>query len=310
MGKIAKPISNKPIDPSLLTTQKDLDKLSHKTYQLTTNEVVFRKYLTIMANTLITAVDQINWRILKYLTEPTSDVTAKLLFHSSYILQMITALSTIHGMYYDIISKTRTNYSFPILPAIIGQDSVLRKQIPDFVYYGFETIHNVDEVLISKPLLKLRILHTELVKLMNHVDLVKNQTLIDQLAQQSNQIQTRIQRAICINGLLPSHPNSRDNMDRYDYHFCDSYRRVKKNNTIKCDRRVRNDYDNNLMIENLYRELNTPLGPLGPTGAPSFPALPPPPNSLNIYASRCSSTNEWERNMNVVNYQLLKSFKF
>jgi hypothetical protein len=162
------------------------------------------------------------------------------------------------------------------------------------VFSGFETVNNLTEHLISKPLIKIWLLHKEvLTTIKTHRpqftptcfrELTKNQTMMDQLSQKSNDMQHQLQMAYCLNAISPQHPNYKKNLVYYENIFC----KTRPVQDLKnCDKKMMADYDRQIMLNNAY-----------PKHVGEVSALP---TSAEIYSHQCANLPEiWTTKVNVV----------
>lgn len=297
IGKYAIPVGNQSIPLEELGKSGELNKLSRKNYQLTPIEQINLTQMITILNTYLNNIDTFHQKHVDTLSRIKS-TEGLLLFYSAYLLHTVNALVDVYRTYFGFSVINRRTYTFPILPSVIGQDSALKLWTPELVYYGFETSNFFTEGLTTKPILKLKLLHQELLKhsTSKYPNITKNNDILNRLATTVNQLQSVFQKTVCVNALIPTSDkitiqpsvlHSKKDQASYDKLFCDGYKHFNKQNK-SCNPTFRREFDDHVMIENYYHEITN---------------KPHVKNSLTYYMEQCEQT-EWMNKVNIINYQI------
>ena len=311
--KLAVPVANTKISSS---TQSELNRVHNKRYHLTTAEAQYRQQVVMILNTFLGNVDRIHADYGKKLSHKPVDISNGLIFYSSYMLEILTSLLEVYQMLYAITVKTRGNYVFPLVPYVTGEQLRLQKWTPELIFSGFETVNNLTEHLISKPLIKIWLLHKDVLSTIKEHrpqftptcfrELTKTQTVMDQLSKRSNELQHTLQMAYCLNAVSPLHPNYKKNLVFYENIFCKT--RTSTQELKQCDRKMIADYDQQVMLNRAYPPGIKSIDDVG-GGSEAPPkrsgdmggASLAPPSSAEIYSHQCANSPEiWTTKINAV----------
>jgi hypothetical protein len=295
----ARTVTNKNITYS---SQADLNKFERKTYSLKEGEKMYRDQISKIIGAAIKHFDRIHVDYSKKLMTQQIDVFNGLIYYSSYVLDLVTTLNQVYQLVLETTVKTRMSLAFPILPYSINEQKRLQTWTPELVFSGFESANNLTENLVSKPIVKLWLLHKELLKFLQdrsqlpltvnlyaaQTELTKNQQSVDQLATHSNEIQQMLEQTYCLNGLNTLHPEFKKNRKDLEKVVC----LIKQNEIGGCNQKKLFEYDRQVLIDNTYPSIN---------GSEKHRQNQ---SSVELYSQKCSSSGAWMQKVNVIALQV------